>query len=84
MEGERESSWEPGEAGLQVLYREKQLGVPARVSNQPYITLFLGEIVFMFQLLRLSFGAQLPQTLETVCANLSGMLDIFPPADLLC
>lgn len=84
VEGGRESSWEPGEAGLQVLYREKQLGVPARVSNPPYITLFLGEIVFMFQLLRLSFGAQLPQTLETVCANLSGMLDIFPPADLLC
>lgn len=32
----------------------------------------------MFQLLRLSFGAQLPRTLETMCANLSGMLDIFP------
>lgn len=31
----------------------------------------------MFQLLRLSFGAQLPRTLETACANLSGMLDIF-------
>lgn len=31
-----------------------------------------------FQLLELSFGAQLPYTLETACANLSGMLDIFP------
>lgn len=36
----------------------------------------------MFQLSRLSFGAQLPRTLETVCANLSGMLDIFFPQQI--
>lgn len=37
---------EPGEAGFQVLYRVRQLGVLARVSNPPYITLFLEESVF--------------------------------------
>lgn len=42
----RTQAGEPGEAGLQVLYRVRQLGVLACVSNPPYITLFLGEIVF--------------------------------------
>lgn len=37
---------EPGEAGLPVLYRVRLRGVLARVSNPPYITLFLEETVF--------------------------------------
>jgi hypothetical protein len=39
-------AWEPGEAGLEVLYRVRQHSVLARLSNPPYITLFLEETVF--------------------------------------
>lgn len=39
-------AWEPGKAGLEVLYRVRQHSVLARLSNPPYITLFLEETVF--------------------------------------